>query len=182
MVRLGIYVKFNAKSIKHIMPITWSQKFYQDFHPLAVREHEHGRSCEPPPEQVLPSAKPSLQCPSSGPPVDWIRGEGGFTEDCIACRGLKEKGTRKGLVHPRPCCMRYEKFLKDQAAGHSGLGDGSLKQPSEHVELGVLDDLLSRLRNTMWNQTSGSQCVLMMTTSHWHKNQLRGLQMRENKT
>ena len=108
--------------------------------PLAVREHEHGRPSEPPPEQVLPSAKPSLQCPASGPPVEWIRGEGGFTEDCIACRGLKEKGTRKGLVHSRPCCMRYEKFLKDQATGHSGLGNGSLGQSAEPVELGVLDE------------------------------------------
>ena len=134
------YVRFHAKSIKHVLPITWSPKFYQDLRQLMVKEHEHGRSVEPASEQVLPSSRPSLQCPASGPPVDWIRGEGGYTDDCIACRGLREKGTRKGLVHSRPCCIRYEAYLKSQATGHAGVGDESVQPPVEPVEPGIFDD------------------------------------------
>ena len=133
------YVRFHAKSIKHIMPITWSPKFYQDLRPLVAKEHEHGRSIEPASEQVLPSSKPSLQCPASGPPVEWIRGGGGYTDDCIACRGLREKGTRKGLVHSRPCCMRYEAYLKSQA---TGVGGEIVQPPSEPGGSGVIDEPL----------------------------------------
>ena len=38
------YVRFHAKSIKHVLPITWSPKFYQDLRQLMVKEHEHGMS------------------------------------------------------------------------------------------------------------------------------------------
>ena len=124
------FVRFHAKSIKHTIPLTWSTKFYQDLHQLVVREHEHGSVSEPPP-QVLPAANPSLRCHKSGPPVDWVRGEGGYTDNCIACRGLKEQGTRKGLVHSRACCKRYETFLKDQA---SGVGGDSVPPPVEPAE------------------------------------------------
>ena len=109
------FVRFHAKSIKHVVPLAWSTKFYQDLVQLERKEHQHESRDAEPPARVLPQASPALKCPASGPPSVWITGEGGYTDGCLACRGLQNKGSRKGLVHSKSCCKRYEKFLEEAA-------------------------------------------------------------------
>ena len=125
------YVRFNAKSFKHVLPLSWTAKFYQDLHSLSTQEHSHQPTGhDVPRRQVIPSTGPSLRCPVSGPPSAWINTEGGYTDNCIACRGLKERGSRKGLVHSKNCCRRYETFLKDKA-------EETRKESSEPIETPV---------------------------------------------
>ena len=130
------FVRFHARSIKHVLPVAWDEKFYADLIALQLHRHQHGGdgqvSQEP---QVMPNSEPSRKCPSSGPPAQWIRNEGGFTDGCIACKGLKEKNSRKGLVLSKACCKRYEEFLK--APGKevvSSEGGPNLGQPARTAE------------------------------------------------
>ena len=66
---------------------------------------------------VLPS--PSLKCPTTGPPAEWLR-QNGFTNGCSACKSLKTKNTRTGKVHSKSCCKKYEDWLRKSSRIEGG--------------------------------------------------------------
>ena len=103
---------FRAKNIKLVHPFSWDCSLCPSRFRLIVAE-----TGDEVPNPVVPRVLPkganmSLKCPSSGPPAEWVR-EHGFSDHCNACNGLKQRGSRKGLVHSRACCKRYEAWLRE---------------------------------------------------------------------
>ena len=80
--------------------------------------------------RVLPQGEnPSLTCPSSGHPLSWVE-EHGFTKGCSACKSAELHGTSKNKIHSKDCCLRYSKWIQEQAkAGEASVplvGGGEL--------------------------------------------------------
>ena len=57
------FVHFHSRSIKHVVPLTWSVKFYQDLVQFEMKEHQH--DSRETPREVLPPSSPNLKCRAS---------------------------------------------------------------------------------------------------------------------
>ena len=133
------WVRFIAKAIKVVFPLRWNIDSHDGLMKLAEGSEpvEHAVDDEPferivEPNQGLALPSPSLKCPTTGPPVEWLR-ENGFKDGCYACESLKTKNTRKGKVHSRACCRRYEEWLVKSASRIEG---GSGSSSAHHVNMG----------------------------------------------
>ena len=78
--------RFIAKNARGIEPLGWKAEPCGSF--LRVFAGPRRVDGEPQGPAVVP---PSLNAPATGPPSTWIR-EHGPTENCLACRGLTERG------------------------------------------------------------------------------------------
>ncbi len=102
--------RFIAKNARGIEPSGWKAELCGSF--MRVFAGPRRVDGEPQGPAVVP---PSLNAPATGPPSTWIR-EHGPTENCLACRGLTERGSRKGKVHSAACKIRYQRWLGERAA------------------------------------------------------------------
>ena len=108
---------FIAKAIKLCFPLE-IQLNSNMFNVVKVKG-ELGPDVEPEESQPIPRILPSsqdvsLQAPASGPPKEFFE-RYDFSEDCSACKSMKETGVRKGS-HSKACCKRYEDWLKTQVS------------------------------------------------------------------
>jgi len=103
-----------AKAIKVVFPLRWNVGAHvglvklvegQEPQEPVVDNAERQLFVDDGKGLVLPS--PSLRCPATGPPAEWLR-QHGFTDGCNACESLKNMDTRKGKVHSGLCCRKYE--------------------------------------------------------------------------
>lgn len=112
------WVRFVAKAIKVVFPLRWNVGAHvglvklvegQGPQELVVDNAARQSFVDDGKGLVLPS--PSLRCPATGPPAEWLR-QHGFTDGCNACESLKNMDTRKGKVHSGLCCRKYEEWLR----------------------------------------------------------------------
>ena len=124
---------FVAKSFKLVLPIEILNEFglftqlVDERSGLPIDSGSGPSSME---NRVLPQGQnPSLTCPSSGPPLPWVE-EHGCTKGCSACKSVELPGTRKNKIHSKDCCLRYSKWIQEQArAGEASVpsvGGGEL--------------------------------------------------------
>lgn len=127
---------FRAKNIKLVHPFQWDCSLCPArFRPVAIEKADD--MPRPVAPRVLPKgASMSLKCPSSGPPSEWIR-EHGFSDHCNACKGLRERGSRQGLVHSKACCKRYEEWLHENVKA-----PGTTTEPPENPSRPESSELL----------------------------------------
>ena len=124
---------FVAKSFKIVLPIEIRNEFglftqlVDERSGLPIDAGSGPSSME---SRVLPQGQnPSLTCPSSGPPLPWVE-EHGYTKGCSACKSVEIHGARKNKVHSKDCCLRYSKWIQEQArvgeASVPSVGGGEL--------------------------------------------------------
>lgn len=107
--------RFIARNARAIEPVEWKASLCGSFlREFGERRGDAPAAPEAPPRVVLPSQ----EVPSTGPPSSWAR-ENGPTDNCFACRGLSERGSRKGKVHSAKCKARYRRWLENQRLGNA---------------------------------------------------------------
>lgn len=108
-----------------MLPLRWSAECHDSL--VQIVEGEEKSSDVP---RTVVSSR-SLKCPTTGPPVEWLRREGFVPQgSCYACDSLRSSGTRKGKVHSRGCCKRYEEWLAANASQQ-------IEQPEPPVSVDV---------------------------------------------
>lgn len=121
-------VRFVAKSIKAVLPLQFDPRLYTELMSLEISGPEEQLDGQ---GVALPS--PSLRCPASGPPVEWLRLHGPSPQ-CGACRQLKTSGIRKSHNHSRSCRDRYEQWLRSLGRESSRIeGDKVLDSSGRRV-------------------------------------------------
>lgn len=113
--------------------LRWNPDCNKFFVELTEKHEQPGSAGNEPPTVI----EPSLKCPASGPPADWLRRHGLTPSDkCGACRFLREKGARMSKVHSKFCCARYESWLQSESTKASAPVSKSSTYPEDQGSAG----------------------------------------------
>lgn len=117
--------------------------------------------------------EPSLKCPASGPPADWLRRHGLTPSDtCGACRFLREKGARMSKVHSKFCCARCESWLQSESTKASAPMSKSSTYPEDQGSAGDGSAPPGELPSSDNQQKSLIHLQMMLTMNHFNENYL----------